>query len=150
MATLMGTRWNAEEARSTRMEHLEGLFKKYPDVTREAVIKADLQREGVVATEDVDRLSEGLVVRTYQLFSWDMSPLDKQVNSQPVRLPDMVYGFGGPYHLRRIAFRPRANSASPYLLDAIDGQPWILDKATRTPLVQLEPWTQQNPEWYHK
>ena len=135
---------------ANRMDHLEALFKKYPDATRETIAKADMQREGVLVTEAAADLSRGLVVRTYQLFSWDMTPLEKQVKSQPLRMPDMVYGFGGRYHLRRTAFRPRANVASPYLLDAVDGVPWILDRATRTPLVQLEPWDRPNPEWYGK
>src|SRR5687768_10459621 len=95
-----------EERRSTRMDRLEELFRKYPDVVRETIVKADLQREGVLVTEAAADLGKGLIVKTYQLFSWDMSPIDKQVQSQPVRMPDMVYGFGGMYHLRRIAFRP--------------------------------------------
>jgi len=139
-----------EERRTTRMDHLEVLFKRYPDVTRETILKADLQREGVLVSEASAELSHGLVVKTYQLFSWDMSPVDKQVKSQPVRMPDMVYGFGGLYHLRRIAFRPRSNVTSPYLLDLHNGEPWILDRGTGTPLVQLERWDRVNPEWYRK
>ena len=139
-----------EERRTARMARLEELFRKYPDVVRETIVKADLQREGVLVTEAAADLGKGLIVKTYQLFSWDMSPIDKQVQSQPVRMPDMVYGFGGMYHLRRIAFRPRANVASPYLLDVMDGEPWILDRGTRTPLVQLEQWNRGDQEWYHK
>ncbi|MEK7214164.1 MAG: hypothetical protein AAB289_01005, partial [Chloroflexota bacterium] len=141
----------SEQARiPSRLDHIEALFQKYRDVTKETIFKAEIQREGVLVTEAAADLGRGLVVKTYQLFSWDMSPTDKQVNKQSVRIPDMVYGFGGPYNLRRTAFRPRANYDSPYMLDALGNVAWILDRATHTPLLQLDPWHTGNPEWYYK
>jgi len=95
-------------SRVTRMDYLEGLFKRYPDVPKEVIVKEDMLREGFHFTEAA--LNFDPKRKTYHLFSWDQSTIEEigTVDSKaPVKLPDIIDVDRGAYGLRRMRMRPR-------------------------------------------
>ena len=137
-------------SRLTRLDHLEGLFKKYSDVPREVIVKEDMLREGFHFTEAA--LNFDPKRKTYHLFSWDQSTIEEigTVDSKaPVKLPDIIDVEGGIYGLRRMRMRPRIRVGSPYLVDVDDGCLAIFDHLTRTAIASIRPFP-PDPKYFSK
>jgi hypothetical protein len=134
-----------------REEHIEALFKRYPDVNAEVIVKEDTQREGFMFTNEAINFGGGEVLKTYHLFSWDQGRLDKMDDQKaPIKLPNVIEVHGGPYQLRRTIMRPRINPSSPYLIDVVDGVPRILDRATRKLIADVKPWGKPPLDYFKK
>ena len=137
-------------SRVTRMDYLEGLFKKYSDVPREVIVKEDMLREGFHFTEAA--LNFDPKRKTYQLFSWDQSTIEEigtMDSKAPVKLPDIIDIDGGIYGLRRMRMRPRICVGSPYLIDVTEGKLAVLDRQTRTAIAGLRPFP-PDPKYFSK
>ncbi len=146
----MTTVLTREHVRS-RLEHREALMLRYPDVNAEVIVKEDTQREGFLISQAAIDYGQGAVLRSYQLFSWDQSPLSAMADQKaPVKLPNVVEVEGGPYGLRRTIMRPRINGRSPYLIDIVEGAPQILDRATRQVVADIRPWHKPPLEYFNK
>lgn len=141
----------AEPPALSRAEHLERLFKRYPDVNAEVIIKEDTQREGFAFTKEAIDFGKGEVLKTYHLFSWDQGQLQEMEDRQaPVKLPNSMEVFGGPYGLRPTVMRPRINPKSPYLIDVVDGNLLILVRVTRQVIAEISPWHKPPLEYFSK
>ena len=134
-----------------REEQIEALFKRYPDVNAEVIVKEDAQREGFMFTNEAINFGGGEVLKTYHLFSWDQGRLDKMDDQKaPIKLPNVIEVHGGPYQLRRTIMRPRINPSSPYLIDVVDGVPRILDRASRELIADVKPWGKPPLDYFKK
>lgn len=124
--------------KTNRHDFLEDLFKKYPDVPKEVVVKSDFIRNGYCFTKaaiDFDPRH-----KDYQLFSQDKSKVEEMEDPlAPLKLPDAMYMRGGPYNVRRIRTRPIIDMKSPYLVDVVEDKLVIMDKDTRHPICDVLP-----------
>ncbi len=112
----------------SRMDHLEALFKRYPDVPHEVIFKEDMLREGYYFTPNAIDFCHGEKRKTYQLFSWDFSKVEEMgIEDISVLLPDIIEIIGGMYELRRIRTRPRIRMGSPYSIDLVEEKLWVCD-----------------------
>ena len=136
---------------TTRLDHLEALLRRYPDVNPEVVVKEDTQREGFLITQAAIDYGQGAILKTYHLFSWDQGTLGSMADQKaPIKLPNVIEVEGGPFHLRRTTMRPRINGRSPYMIDVVDGAPKILDRATHDLIGDIRPWHKPPLEYFDK
>lgn len=136
------------ERQVTRVEHLERLFKKYPDVPKEVVVKEDVIREGFQIPKKVADFDPRH--RTYQLFTWDPAKTSEMEDKYTaVKLPDTIELQGGPYKLRTTVVRPRTTMNSPYAIDVTEGGLKVLDLSTRDVIADIAPFP-PDPEWHSK
>ncbi len=141
----------SERQGTSRLDHLEALMRRYPDVNPEVIVKEDTQREGFLISQAAIDYGQGAVLRSYQLFSWDQSPLSAMEDQKaPIKLPNHLDVEGGPYALRRTIMRPRINGRSPYLIDVVEGAPKILDRATRQVVADIRPWHKPPLEYFNQ
>ena len=132
-----------------RMDHLEALFRTYPDVNREVICKEEFQREGFFITKAAYEFGNRKVRKTYDLFSWDQSSLrDVEEPKAAVWMPNVIDVAGGLYGLRLTVMRPRINTTSPYMIDIVDEQPQIIDRASGTSLADIHPWDKWEPKYH--
>ena len=57
---------------SRRLEEVESLIERFPDVPAEAVFKEDLLRLGVSFSEDALKVCSGFKPKSYFIFSFDL------------------------------------------------------------------------------
>ncbi len=132
---------------TTRLEHLEALMRRYPDVNPEVIVKEDMQREGFRFTEAALKAGEGKRLKTYQLFSWDHSPISAMGERTTMKVPDYIDVEGGPYSLRKMHMRPRIHLASPYLVDAVEGRLTISSEGQE--VAHIRPYAPE-PKYFQK
>ncbi len=115
----------------TRRHELESLFKRFPDVPREVVVKEDILRYGQAFGEAALKVGEQYRTKTYGgwLFSFDRVTPDQAKQGEVFRVPDYLELKGGLYNLRgRLRVRCRVNPDSPYVVDQIDGKLWVCER----------------------
>ena len=134
--------------KDSRFDHLEDLFKKYPDVPHEVVVKEDLLREGLMFQPQAVQFCKGVRRKTYQLFSWDFSEVE-QTEDLSVLLPDILQIEGGLYRLRKMNIRPRLNVKSPYSIDLVDGELVVCDRMSGRSIAPVLPFAPL-PDWCQK
>lgn len=107
----------------SRREELELMFKKYPDVPREAVIQDDLLRVGVAFTESALQVLEPYATKTYNLFTFDLKDTEQLPGRASVRVPDQLHYTGGIYGLRgNVTADVHQNPESGYVVDVVEGK----------------------------
>ena len=142
---------STETVQRAPIAHLEDLFNRYPDLNAEVILKEACQQAGFYITKAAVDIGKGEILKTYHLFSWDPGRLDDMEDSQaPVKLPNTITVHGGPYGLRPTIMRPRINPASPFLIDAVDGVPYIMDRETRQVIAEIKPWPRVPLEYFSR
>ena len=104
-----------------RRNEVEHYFRLFPDIPREAILKEDILRLGVRFTEAALQHGKSGRPRSYYIFSYDRTPIDKMEHQESLRAPDEVMLTGGPYELRRTLVSTRVNNDSSYVIDVADG-----------------------------
>ena len=110
-----------------RRDELERLFRRYPEVPPEVILKNDLLRLGYWLME---RALEGAPVamqtKSYRLFSHDLIPMSEMKGGEFKRVPEWIVSQGGAYDLRPVVVGVRLDPRSPYVVDMIDGRLQLL------------------------
>ena len=81
---------------SRRLEEVESLIERFPDVPQEAVFKEDLLRLGVSFSEDALRVCSGFKPKSYFIFSFDLRPITEMDQGENRRAPEELALVGGP------------------------------------------------------
>lgn len=124
-----------------KLDYLEDMFQRYPDVPKEVIVKEDVLREGVVFSP------EAAVGRhTYQLFSWERQG-QGPTEALAIKVPNFVEVSGGIYGLRRIRVRGRLTAHSAYSVELREGSLTLC--AQGEPLAPLHPYPPQ-PAYFDK
>jgi hypothetical protein len=110
-------------AETSRTALVESLMERFPRVPREAVLKEDLLRTGIVFADSAlsDNLDGDVKPKSYFIFSFDQKPLAELGEAARRRPPEEIALSGGPYGLRRTIVSVRVNPGSPYRVDAVEG-----------------------------
>jgi len=118
---------------------IESLYKQFPDVHPNIVLKTDVLRVGIdVSKVAVDNFQQrdDLLWKGFHLFSYDLQETK-------------VYGDKVPWYIRLEDGCPimmRTNRNSPYLLDIIDGEFVIREKEGE--IIAGKIWFERKPRWY--
>jgi len=119
---------------------MEELFKKFPDVHPNIVLKTELLRLGIDISDSAlanFKQRDDLLWKGFHLFSYDWQKTK-------------VYGDKIPWfiHLEDGCFlMTRTNETSPYLLDIEDGEFIIREKLTND-IIAKKIWFERKPRWY--
>ena len=105
---------------TSRRDEVEHYFRVFPDMPKEVILKEDILRLGVQFTEAALQHGKDRRIRSYYIFSYDRTPLDKMEHHESQRAPDEVRIANGPYGLRPTLISTRVNNQSSYVIDAID------------------------------
>ncbi len=129
-----------------RLDYLQKLMGRFPDLPPEVFFKEDLLRLGLALAPsapfeapsasldgfDGDEDSEQSYQRkSYFIFSFDRTPIGSMAGQENLRAPEEIALAGGPLNLRRTIVSVRLNPASPYRLEprasggflTLDGEP---------------------------
>src|ERR1700733_1699041 len=107
---------------ATVRRELEDLFKRFPDVPREVVVKIELLSHGHWFTDAALAATKGSLVKSYRLFSYDLVPMDEFKRKESRQVPEWFYIFQGPFDLRPVSIQTTMDPKSPYLVDVVDGR----------------------------
>jgi len=129
---------------SRRLEEVESLIERFPDVPAEAVFKEDLLRLGVSFSEDALRVCSGFKPKSYFIFSFDLRPITEMDQGENLRAPEELALVGGPRDFRRTIVSVRINPASAYCVDIVDGKLLLLVGTEVICGIEL----QETPEYY--
>lgn len=101
---------------SERIQLLEGLLARFPEVPPEAVLKEDLLRTGISFHHSAltDNDDGEVKPKSYFIFSFDHKTLPELGEAATRRPPEEIALTGGPYQLRRTIVSVRLNPDSPY------------------------------------
>ena len=112
---------NATTTKSS-FDVLEGYFKKYPDVPKETILKQHLLSLGHWFSDAALQATEGALVKSYRLFSYDLVPMSEFKRNEHRRVPEHFVTMNGPYGMRPVAIQTSLSPHSPYLIDVVDGR----------------------------
>lgn len=129
-----------------RKEEWEIYFERYPDVPPEVVVKEDILRLGLKFSEAALQAAEGCRRKSYYIFSYNVAAFDELTRGEGHRAPEEIRLSGGPYGLRPTVVRVHLATATPYLVDVVDGQLTLC--AEGSSLAQVEYF--REPRWYAK
>jgi hypothetical protein len=101
---------------------LEGLFRRFPDVPREVIVKIELLSRGHWFTDAALAATKGSLVKSYRLFSYDLIPMGEMKRNEARQVPEWFYFFQGPYDLRPVAVQTTMDPKSPYVIDVAEGR----------------------------
>lgn len=109
--------------KTTARGELESLFRQFPDVPREVVLKEDVLRHGLAFTAPALKVGEGSRTKTYGGWLFSVDYVRPEEAAEVItRIPDFIDAHGGLYGLRgRLRIRCRVNPASRYVVDVQDG-----------------------------
>src|SRR6195256_588508 len=99
---------------------LEELFKRFPDVPREIVLKVELLSLGHWFTDAALEATAGSLVKSYRLFSYDLIPMDQLERNEARLVPEWFFIFQGQYDLRPVIVQTVLDPNSPYVVDVVD------------------------------
>ena len=108
------------QARPTIAE-LENLFRRFPDVPREIIIKIELLGKGQWFTDAALAATRGSLVKSYRLFSYDLVKMEQMTRNEARQVPEWFHIFQGPYDLRALKVQTTMDPNSPYVIDVVDG-----------------------------
>jgi hypothetical protein len=105
-----------------RLEEVEALVRRFPDLPPEAIVKEDLLRTGIAFSEDALRVAAGFKPKAYFIFSFDLIPIARMQQDEHLRAPEEIALEGGPWRFRRAIVSVRVNPSSPYRVEVRDGR----------------------------
>lgn len=119
---------------------IEKLYKQFPDVHPNIILKTDLLRQGIdlsrAAIENFKQRDD-LSWKGFHLFSYDWQKTK-------------VYGNKIPWHAHLAdgcCFSVRTNDMSPYLLD-LQGNEFIIREKNSNEIIGRKIWFDRKPRWY--
>ena len=112
---------NATTAESN-LAILEGYFNKYPEVPKETILKQHMLSLGHWFSDAALDASEGALVKSYRLFSYDLVPMSYFKRNEHRRVPEHFVLINGPHNMRPVAIQTSLSPDSPYLVDVVDGR----------------------------
>src|ERR1700737_2703008 len=92
---------------------LEDLFRRFPDVPREIVLKVEMLSLGHWFTDAALDATAGSLVKSYRLFSYDLIPMSQMERNEARKVPEYFFIFEGPYDLRAIKVQTSMDPNSP-------------------------------------
>jgi hypothetical protein len=107
---------------SAIVPELEGLFRRFPDVPREVIVKIELLSHGHWFTDAALAATKGSMVKSYRLFSYDLIPMDEMTRNEARQVPEWFYIFQGPYDLRPVPVQTTMDPKSPFIIDVVEGR----------------------------
>ena len=133
---------------TTRMDEFEALFKQFPDVPREVIVKNDLLRLGIRFTDKAILAAKRCSTGTDRgvIFSIAKVKYEELPKEHALYAPLSIWIEGGIYDLRRTIFENRLNPTTPYIIDEIDNQLTLC--ADGKPLAKVK--YPEVPEYYAK
>ncbi|MBI2318808.1 MAG: hypothetical protein HYU75_17915 [Betaproteobacteria bacterium] len=106
---------------------LDQYFRRFPDVPREVIVKIELLSRGFWFTDAALAATEGSMVKSYRLFSYDLVPMDQFRRNEAHMVPEYIFIFQGPYDLRAVMVQMSLDPKSPYVVDVVDGRLVLTD-----------------------
>jgi hypothetical protein len=106
---------------------LEQYFRRFPDVPREVIVKIELLSRGHWFTDAALAVTNGSLVKSYRLFSYDLVPMDQFKRNEAHQVPEWFYLFQGPYDLRTVVVQTTLDPSSPYVIDVVEGRLVLTD-----------------------
>src|ERR1700733_11284160 len=100
---------------ATVARQLEDLFRRFPDVPREVILKIELLSRGHWFTDAALAATKGSLVKSYRLFSYDLVSMDSLKRRESRQVPEWFYIFQGIYDLRAVAIQTTMDPDSPYI-----------------------------------
>lgn len=97
-----------------RLDLVDTLIGKYPDLPPETVFKEDLLRSGIGFSEDALRIASGFKPKAYFIFSFDFIPIAEMKRQENLRVPEEICLVGGPRNFRQTIVSVRVSPRSPY------------------------------------
>jgi hypothetical protein len=129
-----------------RLDALDELMERFPDLPREALLKEDLLRLGVAFSEDALRVSSGFKPKSYFIFSFDRRPIAAMEQGENLRAPEELALSGGAWDLRRTIVSVRIDPRSPYRVDIREGR--LVLEADGRPVCDVT--LQDTPSYYRR
>ena len=99
---------------SARLDRVEELIERFPDLPPEVVFKEDILRTGLSFSEDALRVAAGCKPKAYFIFSFDFLPVKEMENGENWRAPEEICLHGGKQNFRRLIVSVRLNPKSRY------------------------------------
>src|SRR3981081_4317171 len=84
---------------------LEDLFRRFPDVPREIVLKVELLSLGHWFTDAALDATAGSLVKSYRLFSYDLIPMSQMERNEARKVPEYFFIFQGPSCIRSVVIQ---------------------------------------------
>jgi hypothetical protein len=109
-------------ATGSNLKALESYFEKYPDVPKETILKQHMLSLGHWFSDAALDASEGALVKSYRLFSYDLVPMSELKRGEHRRVPEHFVLLNGPHAMRPVAIQTSLSPYSPYLIDIVDGR----------------------------
>ena len=128
-----------------RLELVDSLIGKYPDLPPEAVFKEDLLRTGISFSENALRVAAGFKPKAYFIFSFDLVPIADMQKQESLRAPEEICLVGGKRNFRPTIVSVRLNPNSPYQVD-ISGQGGLMLRLDNTEVAGVQ--FEKMPEYY--
>src|SRR4026209_2544422 len=113
---------NIATATESSFDVLESYFTKYPDVPKETILKQHMLSLGHWFSDAALDASEGALVKSYRLFSYDLVPMSDFKRNEHRRVPEHFVTLNGPYGMRPVAIQTSVAPYAPYLIDVVDGR----------------------------
>ncbi len=133
-----------EREHPTRLDLIEEMINRYPDLPSEAIFKEDMLRTGLAFSPEALRLAARFKSKAYFIFSFDLVPLAEMAQREHLYAPEEIALEGGPYGFRRTIISVRLNPRSPYRVEAVQGRAILKLEGTPIADVHFEP----VPEYY--
>ena len=108
--------------KESQVQILEDLFRRFPDVPREVILKIELLSKGHWFTDAALSATGGSLVKSYRLFSYDLVGMNSLTRNEARQVPEWFYIFQGPYDLRPVMIQTTMDPSSPYVVDVVDGR----------------------------
>ena len=110
------------EAQGSHLSALEDLFRRFPDVPREIIVKIELLSNGHWFTDAALAATKGSLVKSYRLFSYDLVSMDTLKRGEARKIPEWFYIFQGIYDMRAVAIQTTMDPDSPFIIDVVGGR----------------------------
>ncbi len=132
-----------EKDKVSRRKALEQLFREFPDVPREVIVKEDVLRYGLDFTEAALQVGEGFrTKRCAGLFTYDHIRPEEAVHIIRA-VPFHIEIHKGLYGLRnRLMIGVHVHTGSPYIVDKQGEELWLCEreKGSLAPIAPLYPY----------
>lgn len=135
-----------EDPNRPSVKKLETVFRNFPDIPKEAVVKEDMLRSGIAFSVDALRISSGFKPKAYFIFSFDLDPVSEMKKDENLNSPEEIKISGGAYELLTTTISVRNNSKSPYLADIREGKLFLFLEEILLAEIELP----DRPSYYNK
>mgnify|MGYP004250298589 CR=1 FL=1 len=132
---------------SDRLDRVEELIGRFPDLPPEVAFKEDILRTGLSFSEDALRVAAGCKPKAYFIFSFDFLPVEEMENRENLRAPEEICLHGGKRNFRRLIVSVRLNPQSRYRVE-LSGEGSLILTLDATEICDVE--YQAVPDYYKR